>query len=181
LTSGNADRADDLVQETVLKALRAQDQFTPGTNMKAWLFTILRNVQISSLRRSYVRSEVGDERLEATHGLPPGQEARLEMRAFAQALAALSPAHREVLVLVGVHGFSYDKVADICGVEVGTIKSRVSRARRELKRLLLDGELPVHPTTVDAERVRQAIDWSSFADAPFTTSDGRKSVPALLN
>ena len=146
LTRGDLVLADDLVQDTIVNALQARDRSQPGTNLKAWLFTILRNRFRSVIARKHVTSEVPDDDLERHSWVPAEQESRIEVAAFKRAFQALSPAHREVLVLVAVHGLSYERIAEICGCEIGTVKSRVSRARQQLKRLL-GGELPLPPDT----------------------------------
>lgn len=141
--TGNPEAADDLAQETLVKAWQSRDTFIPGTNLKAWLFTILRNRFRSLITRKHVTAEVQDDDLERKWLTPAHQESVVEVTAFRRAFRQLSPAHREVLVLVGVHGLSYEQVAAICRCEVGTVKSRVNRARNLLKRMLLDDELPV--------------------------------------
>lgn len=143
LTGGDAAFADDLVQDTVVKALQARSSFTDGTNLKAWLFTILRNNMRSVMRSKRVKSEVSDDGLENLLWRGPAQEGRLEFEAFRRAFRLLSPAHREVLILVGVHGYPYEQAAKIAGCELGTIRSRLNRARTQLKRMLLEGELPL--------------------------------------
>ena len=136
----NSDQANDLVQDTIVRALRAQHQFQPGTNFKAWTFTILRNLHINNLRRNRVRMDsIEDGALEA-FAVPPDQFARLEFQELRRALAKLSPEHREVLILVGASGFRYEEAATICKCAIGTIKSRLSRARAELRELLLGDE-----------------------------------------
>ena len=134
--SGNIDRADDLVQETLLRAMANIDLFQPGTNMSAWLFTILRNLFRSEYRKR--RREVED--VDGLHvdslKSPPQQHSRLEFEEFRRALAKLLPDQREALILVGASGFSYEEAAAICESAVGTIKSRVHRARRRLVELL---------------------------------------------
>jgi RNA polymerase sigma-70 factor (ECF subfamily) len=145
LTGGDVQLADDIVQDTIVNALQAQHQFTPGTNLKAWLFTILRNRFRSVIARKHVTAEVPDDDLERHSWAPAEQESRIEIAAFKRAFRVLSPAHREVLVLVAVHGLPYEQVAEICGCEVGTVKSRVNRARAMLKKMLLDDALPVDP------------------------------------
>lgn len=137
-----ADLADDLVQDTMLLALRSWDQFTPGTNLKAWLFRILHNRFHSVLRRKHVSHEIPAEPLEHKLIVPPEQESRMEALAFKRAFAQLSPSHREILVMAGVHGLAYEEIAQICGCELGTVKSRVSRARALLKELLLGETRP---------------------------------------
>jgi RNA polymerase sigma-70 factor, ECF subfamily len=129
--------ADDLVQDTVVLALRSWEQFTPGTDLKAWLFRILHNRCRSVHRRKHVASEVHVEDLEHRATVPAAQEGRLELAAFKAAFAALGPAHREVLVLAGVHGLPYERIAEVCGCELGTVKSRTNRARNLLKAMLL--------------------------------------------
>jgi RNA polymerase sigma-70 factor, ECF subfamily len=143
LTAGDAALADDLVQDTLVKALQARASFTEGTNLKAWLFTILRNHLRSVMRSKRVRSEVSDDGLENVLWSGPTQEHRLEFQAFRRAFRLLSPAHREVLILVAVQGYPYEQAAEIAGCEVGTIRSRLNRARSQLKRMLLEGELPM--------------------------------------
>src|SRR6202043_1878584 len=138
--SGNVDRADDLVQETLLRALVNIDSFQPGTNMSAWLFTILRNHFHSEYRKRRREVEDGDGSYAETLKSQPDQTARLEFQEFRAALAKLPADQREALILVGASGFSYEETADICGCAVGTIKSRVNRARSKLAALLyVDG------------------------------------------
>ena len=135
--SGNADRADDLVQETLVRAIASIDSFTPGTNMSAWLFTILRNLSRSQYRKR--RREVEDpdgSYLTSLKSLPE-QFGRLEFKELVGALAKLPDVQREALLLVAASGFSYDEAAAICGTAVGTIKSRINRARRRLAELLV--------------------------------------------
>ena len=144
LTSADHHLADDIVQDTMVNALRAQHQFTPGTNLKAWLFTILHNRFRSVITRKHVTAETGDEELEQHYWAAPEQESWLETEAFRRAFKALSHTHREVLVLAVVHGLPYERIAEICGCELGTVKSRVNRARARLKHMLLgDEEAPV--------------------------------------
>jgi RNA polymerase sigma-70 factor, ECF subfamily len=133
---GNVDRADDLVQETLLRALANIDSFQRGTNMSAWLFTILRNHFHSEYRKRRREVEDGDGSYAETLKSQPDQTARLELQEFREALAKLPPDQREALILVGASGFSYEETADICGCAVGTIKSRVNRARTRLADLM---------------------------------------------
>jgi RNA polymerase sigma-70 factor (ECF subfamily) len=133
---GNVDRADDLVQETLLRALANIDSFQPGTNMSAWLFTILRNHFHSEYRKRRREVEDGDGSYAETLKSQPDQTARLEFQEFRAALAKLPADQREALILVGASGFSYEETADICGCAVGTIKSRVNRARARLAELM---------------------------------------------
>ncbi|MDX6750694.1 sigma-70 family RNA polymerase sigma factor [Geminicoccaceae bacterium 1502E] len=152
LTGGNPDLADDLVQDTIVNALQAQAQFQPGTNLKAWLFTILRNRFHSVMTRKHVTAEVEDDDIENKWWTPPYQETAIEIDAFKRAFRRLSPAHREVLVLAGVQALPYEEIARICGCEIGTVKSRVNRARALLKKMLLEGELPVEPERMKLRR-----------------------------
>jgi RNA polymerase sigma-70 factor (ECF subfamily) len=133
---GNVDRADDLVQEALVRALANLGSFEQGTNMSAWLFTILRNLFRSEYRKR--RREVEDadglyaERLTSL----PEQIGRLELNEFRRALTLLPPDQCESLILVGGSGFSYEEAAQICGCAVGTVKSRVNRARIRLSEIL---------------------------------------------
>src|ERR1041385_6394304 len=133
---GNVDRADDLVQETLLRALANIDSFQPGTNMSAWLFTILRNLFRSEYRKRRREVEDGDGSYAETLKSHPEQYGRVEFEEFRAALAKLPADQREALILVGASGFSYDDAAALCGCAVGTIKSRVNRARTRLADLL---------------------------------------------
>ena len=136
----NADLADDLVQETVAKALAAQRQFVPGTNMRAWLFTILRNHFFSLHRRRRPQVPLADAEGTAAGSVPPAQEGCVAAAELQEALATLPAERREALTLVVASGLTYAEAAGHCGCAVGTMKSRVSRARSELRRLL-DGAL----------------------------------------
>lgn len=131
------DRANDLVQETVLKALAGRASFRPGTNFSGWIFRIQRNEFISSLRRQRPTVPI-DTAVAESLTQRPSQENGLVMREFLRAFAQLSPGQREALVLAVVEGQPYDVIAGQVGVSIGTIKSRVSRARASLARLLLD-------------------------------------------
>ena len=133
---GNVDRADDLVQETMLRAIANIDSFQPGTNMSAWLFTILRNHFRSEYRKRRREVEDGEGRYAETLKSQPEQYGRVEFREFREALTQLPADQREALILVGASGFSYEEAADICGCAVGTIKSRVNRARTRLAELM---------------------------------------------
>lgn len=139
---GRADFADDLVQETLLKAWAAQARFEPGTSMRAWTFVILRNVYLSELRRNRFRGDYDETQAERILTAPAGQEGPLHLGDLHRALMTLPPERREALLLVGAGGFSYEEAADICGCAVGTIKSRVGRARAALATMIEDGSLP---------------------------------------
>jgi RNA polymerase sigma-70 factor (ECF subfamily) len=134
--SGNVDRADDLVQETMLRALANIHSFQPGTNMSAWLFTILRNLFRSEYRKRRREVEDADGSYAESLKSQPEQSSRVEFEEFRAALAKLPTDQREALILVGASGFSYEEAAEICGCAVGTIKSRVNRARTRLADLM---------------------------------------------
>lgn len=129
-------QADDLVQETILKAWSNMDKFDPSTNLVAWLFTILRNTFYSGLRKTRREVQDSDGIHAATLSQKPAHDARLAYQDFQRAFDQLSPEHREVLVLVGASGFSCEEAAEMMGVAVGTVKSRSSRARKRLAELL---------------------------------------------
>src|SRR5437588_7539515 len=138
--SGNVDRADDLVQETLLRAMANIDSFQPGTNLSAWLFTILRNLFRSEYRKRRREVEDADGSYAESLKSQPEQQSRVEFEEFRVALAKLPQDQREALLLVGASGFSYEEAAAICSCAVGTIKSRVNRARTRLSDLLaIDG------------------------------------------
>ena len=142
----NRDRADDLVHDAAVRALAAAEQFTPGTNFKAWIFTILRNLYYNEGRKDHSRNVPFDEATVTEHAIPATQEAALEFCDFRRAFWQLGEDHREVLMLVGASGLSYEEAAKICDCAVGTIKSRVSRARQELTKLLADDALTMGRT-----------------------------------
>lgn len=134
--SHNGSDADDLVQDTLIKAWTNRDKFEPGTNLRAWLFTILRNTYYTNVlrRRREVRDETGE--YASTLKAPPTQDWSVAMRALQGALQKLPPEHREALILVGAAGLSYEEAAEICGCALGTIKSRVNRARARLLKIM---------------------------------------------
>lgn len=134
--AGNMDRADDLVQETLMKAWSNLGSFTEGSNMSAWLFTILRNIFYSEYRKR--RREVADPegQIAAKLATAPAQSGHMDLLDFREALQKLPPDQREALILVGASGLSYEEAAGICNCAVGTMKSRVNRARNRLADLL---------------------------------------------
>lgn len=134
--SHNGSDADDLVQDTLIKAWTNKDKFEPGTNLRAWLFTILRNTYYTHVlrRRREVRDETGE--YAGTLKSPPTQDWSVAMHALQAALQKLPAEHREALILVGAAGLSYEEAAEICGCALGTIKSRVNRARARLLKLM---------------------------------------------
>jgi RNA polymerase sigma-70 factor, ECF subfamily len=133
---GSFHQADDLVQDVLLKAWGHSASFREGTNMRAWLFTIARNTYYSLYRKRGREVQDVDGIHTANLAVAPSQEGVMDLADFRVALAKLPDEQREVLILVGASGLSYEQAADICGVAVGTIKSRVSRARLRLGELL---------------------------------------------
>lgn len=131
---GQMDKADDLVQEALVKAWSSLGSFTEGTNMRAWLFTILRNVYYSEHRKRRREVQDADGMFSAKLMVHPSQNGHMDLQDFRDALAKLPADQKEALILVGASGFSYEEAAAICGVAVGTIKSRVNRARGALTR-----------------------------------------------
>jgi RNA polymerase sigma-70 factor, ECF subfamily len=138
------DAADDLVHDTVVKALTGRASFEPGTNLSAWVFRIQRNEFISGLRRLRPSVPV-DSAVAESLSHQPHQESRLVMREFMSAFGRLAPTQREALLLAVLEGQSYEVIAAHTGVSVGTVKSRISRARDTLERLLLEGESQSRP------------------------------------
>ena len=134
--TGSLDHADDLVQETLLRALSNLDKFQPGTSLQAWTFTILRNLFHTEYRKRRREVEDADGKYAARIAVRPDQGAHLDFEDFRAALDRLGPDQREALLLVGAQGFSYEEASAICGCAVGTIKSRVNRARVRLAELL---------------------------------------------
>ncbi len=161
LTS-RTDRADDLLQETLMKAWKHHDSFQPGTNMKAWLYTILRNEFYSQIRKRSREVEDAEGAFAGKVEVPPEQHGHLDMADFRSALALLPEDQREAIVLVGASGFSYEEAADICKVAVGTIKSRVNRARNRLSEVLQLDESHnaklLHQTHAPARRLYPPVD-----------------------
>ena len=155
--SHNSSDADDLVQDALIKAWTHRDRFEPGTNLRAWLFTILRNTYYTNTvrRRREVRDESG--KYAATLSAPATQDWSVAMRALQAALAELPDEHREALILVGAAGMTYEEAAVICGCALGTIKSRVNRARARLLKLMdaeaaadtFAGDIPSAPMRAD--------------------------------
>src|SRR5688572_3185876 len=140
--SGSRDLADDLVQETLLKAWAARKRFQAGTNMRAWTFIILRNLFLSQMRRARFKGEWDEISASKLLAAPASQDRHVELGDMQRALLHLPQPQREALILVGAGGFAYEEAAEICGCAVGTIKSRVARGRVALEALLTNGKLP---------------------------------------
>ena len=148
-------RADDLVQEALARALANIERFRPGTNLKAWLFTIVRNEHYSQLRRRKFEAYGVDTDTLPEPSVPPDHDGKLELRDLNCALATLSAGQRTALILVSVSGFSYEEAARICNCAVGTIKSRVARARDTLM-AHLDGKSPAELAISDDDELPSA-------------------------
>ena len=149
--SGSRDRADDLVQETLLKAWAARLRFQAGTNMRAWTFIILRNLYLSQMRRARFKGEWDDLVADRLLAAPASQDRHVDLTDMQRALLHLPQPQREALILVGAGGFAYEEAAEICGVAVGTIKSRVARGRVALETILTEGRLPSRRDHVQAD------------------------------
>ena len=156
-------RADDLVQEALMRAIDNIERFKPGTNLKAWLFTIVRNEHYSQLRRRKFEAHGVDTSLLPEPSVPPDHDGKLELRELNRALASLSPGQRTALILVSASGFSYEEAAAICGCAVGTIKSRVARARETLVEIL-EGRQPL-----------PALDEDTDLEQVFATRQGQRN------
>jgi RNA polymerase sigma-70 factor (ECF subfamily) len=137
--TGDPTAADDLAQDAMVKAWDARNSFKLGTNMKAWTFMILRNQFYSDKRRSWRQTQLDQEAAERTLVAVDDPSAPLALDELRRALNTLPDEQREALVLVGAGGFAYEEAAAICGCAVGTVKSRVSRARRALQAALDSG------------------------------------------
>lgn len=145
---GNTDRANDLVQDALVRALANIDSFRPGTNLNAWLFTILRNHFRSEYRKRRREVEDADGGYADTLKSQPEQIGRVEFGELKRALAKLPDDQREALLLVGASGFSYEEAAEICGCAIGTIKSRINRGRTRLAELMdVEGDGDFGPDT----------------------------------
>ena len=155
---GNQEAADDLAQETLVKAWQSRETFIPGTNLKAWLFTILRNQFYSDRRRAWRQAPWDQEAAERIPGGGSDQSWAAELSDTARALRCLSDEQREALILVGAGGFSYEDAARICACAVGTVKSRVARARKALI-AILEGEdkLPSIPRPDEGDAAREIM------------------------
>ncbi|HEV3042855.1 MAG TPA: sigma-70 family RNA polymerase sigma factor [Roseiarcus sp.] len=134
--SGSVTLADDLVQDALLRAWSNSDKFQAGTNLRAWLFTILRNAYYSHYRKRAREVQDTDSVYSGRIAVAGDQESHLDLADFRKALAKLPAEQREALTMIGATGLSYEEAAEICGVAIGTIKSRLNRARTKLAELL---------------------------------------------
>ena len=155
---GTADKADDLVQETLVRAWDKQASFQPGTNLRAWLFTILRNEFYSQMRKRGREIQDSDGLFTERMSVHPAQYGALDLQDFRAALDKLPADQREAIILVGASGFAYEEAAEICGCAIGTIKSRVNRARNRLAELLsVSGEGDYGPDEISATVTKRAF------------------------
>ena len=153
---GHRDFADDLAQDTLVKAWKSQHSFVPGTNLKAWLFTILRNQYYSDRRRAWRQVPWSDDSADLIPAQEGDQEPSSEFSDAVRAMWQLSAEQREALILVGAGGFSYEQAAAIAGCAVGTVKSRVARARSALIDLL-DGDQPLNGDRFSGDVAMQKV------------------------
>lgn len=135
---GDVDRADDLVQESLTRAIAKIDSWEPVTNIRAWLFVIMRNCYFNELRRSS-RSPIIEQADDTLASTPGNQEAHIALQEVRRAFLQLSEEHREVLLLIAIEGLAYEEAAAIIGVPIGTVRSRASRARQALRQAV-DGD-----------------------------------------
>jgi len=154
---GNAALADDVAQDAMLKAWNARERYKTGTNMKAWTFTVLRNQFYSIKRRSWRSSSLDQEVAEQTIVANDDVEKSMELNTVRKALNRLSDDQREAIILVGASGLSYEEAGEICGVAVGTIKSRVSRARTTLLSIMEKGDFDNSADGIDALNAMSSI------------------------
>ncbi|MEQ8432697.1 MAG: sigma-70 family RNA polymerase sigma factor [Oceanicaulis sp.] len=170
--TGNEAAADDLTQDALVKAWRARERFRAGTNFRAWIFTIVRNQFYSDQRRSWRQAPWDEEKAKRTLSGPQGLDSMMALDELRRALVELPDDQREAIVLVGAGGFAYEEAAQICGCAVGTIKSRVSRARKALAAMLEDGAEPL-PDNVKGQTASNAADLL-MAEVDSLANAGRK-------
>jgi RNA polymerase sigma factor (sigma-70 family) len=141
--SRNSTDADDLVQETLLRTLKSFDSFEPDTRLKSWMFTIMRNTFITQVKIANREAPGAAECVATTYAVEASQEWSSNVREVQDAIDRLPAHYRDVLLLIGVFGVSYDETARICGCNIGTVKSRLNRARMQILKQL--GEAPADP------------------------------------
>ena len=176
--SGSRDLADDLVQETLLKAWAARKRFQAGTNMRAWTFIILRNLFLSQMRRARFKGEWDDITAAKILAAPASQDRHIELGDMQRALMHLPQPQREALILVGAGGFAYEEAAEICGCAVGTIKSRVARGRVALESLAVGRQAAVAPPAQDRPRTSRRCrrSWARSTTSAATATEPRSVV-----
>lgn len=173
---GSADNADDLAQTSLLKAWAARNSYRAGTNFKAWMFTILRNQFYSEARRARFTGDYDQEMAERTLCTKGGQESSIELADVMRAMETLPANYRDALILVAVGDFAYEEVAEICDVALGTVKSRICRARAMLAAAIEGGQLPDarHDYVMEGD----AVDLL-FAKLRSIANSDAKDAPAL--
>ena len=155
---GRPDVADDLVQDALMNAWAKQESFQEGTNIKAWLFTIVRNLFYSRMRKRGREVQDSEGIFQERMAVAPAQGSALDLQDFRKALDRLPEDQREAIILIGASGMSYEEASEICGCAVGTIKSRVNRARNRLQELLnVSGADDYGPDAKDASITHRAF------------------------
>lgn len=172
---GRADLADDLAQETAMKAWAARDRFKPGSSLKAWAFTILRNTYLSQMRRRKFKGDYDEIAAERILSAPAEQPGPMHLTDVQRALMELPENQREAVMLVGAGGYSYEAAADICDAATGTMKSRVSRGRKTLEGIFDDGK--IKGDRADASDASDVA--SDILDAVDQLADG-EDISALM-
>jgi RNA polymerase sigma-70 factor, ECF subfamily len=162
--SGNPDLAEDLAQEALANAWRCRQSFSRGSNLKAWVFTILRNEFYSHRRRAWRQAPWDAEKAESIPAAPEEQDWSIELSDVASAMQSLPDPQREALMLVGVGGFTHDEAAVLAGSAVGTMKSRVARARASL-RDILEGPRSIEPTRIHGTAADELLSQLSLAQS----------------
>ncbi len=175
----NHDLADDLVQETMMKSWAARQRYVAGTNFRAWSFTILRNHYFSLTRRRRFTGEWDDLVADRVLAAPASQDTSIELRDLMRALMQLPEPQREALILVGAGGISYEETAEITGVAIGTVKSRVARARMALEALMNGGVLETARSDFDDEE-DAVVSIFAYLDRIQTRQSTRPDVSGLL-
>lgn len=176
---GNPDLADDLVQETMLKAWAARARYVADTNFRAWSFTILRNHYFSLTRRRRFTGEWDDLVADRILAAPASQDSSIELRDLMRALMQLPEPQREALILVGAGGISYEETAEITGVAIGTVKSRVARARVALEDLMNHGILETHRSDFD-DHEDAVVSIFAYLDKIQMRQGKRSALPGLM-
>lgn len=154
---GNATLADDVAQDALLKAWNARERFIPGSNLKAWTFTILRNQFYSIKRRSWRATSLDQEVAEQTIVATSDAEQSMHLNDLRRGLDMLQDDQRDAIILVGASGLSYEEAAEVCDCAIGTVKSRVSRARKTLEAIMASGKFDEAADSVSAVDAVDAI------------------------
>ena len=160
LHRSNRSQADDLVQDTLLRAIAKQHRWQPGTNLRGWLFTLMHHQNINEVRRSIARGGVSfaTEELYGNVASVNDTSASLQLRDLERAMAKLPTENRQVILLVALEGLSYEEIAEVLSIPVGTVRSRLSRGRAALRQLMDMGE-----RTGPASRAREGLPGSLAA------------------